>query len=114
MPANPGVLLLEEPELSLNSAIVKILPSVLAQARRSSDLQIILSTHAPEILNDEGISPDEVLLLRVTDDGSRAELLSSLPDASDLDLGLTISDVVDDLIAPDDLTGLFKAARSRR
>ena len=67
-----------------------------------------------EILNDEGISPDEVLLLRVTDDGSRAELLSSLPDASDLDLGLTISDVVDDLIAPDDLTGLFKAARSRR
>ena len=114
MPANPGVLLLGEPELSLNSAIVKILPSVLAQARRSSDLQIILSTHAPEILNDEGISPDEVLLLRVTDDGSRAELLSSLPDASDLDLGLTISDVVDDLIAPDDLTGLFKAARSRR
>jgi len=114
MPANPGVLLLEEPELSLNSAIVRILPSVLAQARRSSDLQIILSTHAPEILNDEGISPDEVLLLRVTDDGSRAELLSSLPDASDLDLGLTISDVVDGLIAPEDLTGLFKAARSRR
>ena len=115
MPANPGVLLLEEPELSLNSAIVKILPSVLAQARRSSDLQIILSTHAPEILNDEGISPDEVLLLRVTDDGSRADLLSSLPKAmDDLDLGLTISDVVDDLIAPDDLTGLLKAARSRR
>jgi len=55
-PANPGILLLEEPELSLNNAIVRILPSVLAQARRSSDLQIILSTHAPEILDDEGIS----------------------------------------------------------
>lgn len=114
-PANPGILLLEEPELSLNNAIVRILPSVLAQARRSSDLQIILSTHAPEILNDEGIGPDEVLVLRVTDDGSRADLLSSLPKAmDDLDLGLTVSEVVDGLIAPADLAGLLKAARSRR
>jgi hypothetical protein len=114
-PANPGILLLEEPELSLNNAIVRILPSVLAQARRSSDLQIILSTHAPEILDDEGISPDEVLVLRVTDDGSRADLLSSLPEAvDDLGLELAVSDVVDGLIAPDDLTGLLRAARSHR
>ena len=106
---------MEEPELSLNNAIVRILPSVLAQARRSSDLQIILSTHAPEILNDEGIGPDEVLVLRVTDDGSRADLLSSLPKAmDDLDLGLTVSEVVDGLIAPADLAGLLKAAWSRR
>ena len=114
-PASPGVLLLEEPELSLNNAIVKILPSVLAQARRSSDLQIILSTHAPEILDDEGISPNEILVLRVTDDGSRADLLSSLPEAvDDLGLELAVSDVVDGLIAPDDLTGLLRAARSHR
>ena len=114
-PANPGILLLEEPELSLNSAIVRILPSMLAQARRSSDLQVILSTHAPEILDDEGISPSEVLVLRVTDDGSRADLLSSLPEAmSDLALGLTTSDVVNGLIAPEDLTGLVQAVRSRR
>ena len=114
-PANPGILLLEEPELSLNSAIVRILPSMLAQARRSSDLQVILSTHAPEILDDEGISPSEVLVLRVTDDGSRADLLSSLPEAmSDLALGLITSDVVNGLIAPEDLTGLVQAVRSRR
>ena len=93
---------------------MKILPSVLAQVRRSSDLQIVLSTHAPEILNDEGISPDEVLVLRVTDDGSTADLLSSLPEVADLELGLATSDVVDGLIAPDDLTGLMTAARSRR
>ena len=101
-------------QVSLNNAIVKILPSVLAQVRRSSDLQIVLSTHAPEILNDEGISPDEVLVLRVTDDGSTADLLSSLPEVADLELGLATSDVVDGLIAPDDLTGLMTAARSRR
>ena len=114
-PTSPGILLLEEPELSLNSAIVRILPSMLAQARRSSDLQVILSTHAPEILDDEGISPSEVLVLRVTDDGSRAALLSSSQEAmDDLALGLTASDVVNGLIAPEDLTGLVRAVRSRR
>ena len=41
--------------------------------------------------------------------------LSSLPKAmDDLDLGLTVSEVVDGLIAPADLAGLLKAARSRR
>ena len=114
-PTSPGILLLEEPELSLNSAIVRILPSMLAQARRSSDLQVILSTHAPEILDDEGISPSEVLVLRVTDDGSRAALLSSSQEAmDDLALGLTASDVVNGLIAPEDLTGLVRAVRNRR
>ena len=113
-PANPGVLLLEEPELSLNNAIVRTLPSVLAQVRRSSDLQIILSTHAPEILNDEGINPREILVLRVTDDGSDAKLLSDFSEVSQLQLGLSASDVVEALIAPEDLAGLMSATRSRR
>ncbi|MDO4242648.1 MAG: AAA family ATPase [Actinomyces sp.] len=112
-PANPGVLLLEEPELSLNNAIVRTLPSVLAQVRRSSDLQIILSTHAPEILNDEGIHPDEVLVLRVTDDGSRACLLAELPEVAQLEIGLSVSEVVEGLIAPDDLTGFMTATRGK-
>lgn len=114
-PDHPGVLLLEDPELSLNSAIVRILPSMLAQVRRSSDRQILVSTHAPEILNDEGISPHEVLVLTVTQDGSHAALLCSSPGAiADLNLGLTISEVVDGLIAPADLDGLFKATRKSR
>ena len=113
-PANPGVLLLEEPELSLNSAIVRILPSVLAQVRRSPELQIVLSTHSPEILDDEGISPDEVLVLTVTDDGSQARLLSSIPHtADDLNLGLTMSEIVDGIICPGDLAGMLEAARGR-
>lgn len=115
MPASSGVLLLEEPELSLNSAIVRVLPSVLAQARRSSDLQIILSTHAPEILDDEGIQPEEVLLLRVGDEGTTACLLSDMEKAvADLELGVSTSDVVGALIAPEDVTGLVRAVRSKR
>lgn len=112
-PANPGVLLLEEPELSLNTAIVRVLPSVLARVRRSSDLQIILSTHAPEILNDEGVNPDEVLVLRVTADGSQARLLSQLPEVAELEIGLSTSEVVEALISPEDLEGLMVATRSR-
>lgn len=113
-PASPGILLLEEPELSLNNAIVRILPTVLATVRRSSDLQILLSTHAPEILNDEGVHPSEVLVIQVTDDGSQANLLGDLPRASDLDHELAMSDVVDQIITPGDLGGMLRAARGTR
>ncbi|CAM2853230.1 AAA family ATPase [Actinomyces slackii] len=115
-PKTPGILLLEEPELSLNSAVVRMLPTVLAQARRSSDLQILLSTHAPEILNDEGVVPSEVLVLTVTKDGSQAGLLSEPAFGTDenLTLGLSLAEIVDGLITPGDLTGLTVAARSSR
>ena len=114
-PSSSGALLLEEPELSLNTAIVRVLPTLLAQVRRSQDLQILLSTHAPEILDDEGVSPVEVLVLQVGTDGSTAEVLAEIPRAmEDLELGLTTSDVVAALIEPGDLTNLVEAARGRR
>lgn len=113
-PSNPGILLLEEPELSLNNAIVRTLPTVLAQVRRSSDLQILVSTHAPELLNDEGVSTREVLVLRTTEDGTQADLLADLPQANELELGLSTAEVVEGLIAPEDLDGLTAAARSPR
>ena len=113
-PKDPGILLLEEPELSLNNSIVRELPPILSRAKRSADLQTILSTHSPEILDDEGLSPDEVLVLRVTRDGSRADLLSTIEEArSDIELELPLSDVVERLIAPSDLSGLISAATGR-
>ncbi len=114
-PTGSGMLLLEEPELSLNSAIVKLLPMILAMAQRSSDLQVMLSTHAPDLLDDEGISPDEVLVLRVTNDGTKADLLSSIPKAvEELKSGIFApSEIVANLISPGDLDGLLGAARSK-
>ena len=110
-PSNAGVLLLEEPELSLNSAIVKVLPSMFATAQRSNDLQIVLSTHAPELLDEEGISPREILILRVTDDGTTANLLSDLDHPMDnIELGLPTSDVIHQLIAPHELQGLIDSS----
>lgn len=107
-----GLLLLEEPELSLNSAIVRTLPTVLATAQRDSAMQVMLSTHAPELLDDEGVHPFEVLVLRVAEDGSVATLLSDIAETQDeLEAGLPTSEVVESLIAPRDLSGLIGAGR---
>lgn len=114
MPANGGVLLLEEPELSLNSAIVRLLPTMLATAQRDRNLQVVLSTHAPELLDDEGIRPSEILVLRVTDDGSRADRLSDIREVQgQVAAGLPTSRVVESLITPGDLTDLATAAVGR-
>lgn len=114
-PANGGVLLLEEPELSLNSAIVKMLPTVLATAQRDRALQVILSTHAPELLDDEGVRPEEILVLRVTGDGTTVEVLSEISEVSgQLAAELPTSDIVNDLVAPADLSGLISASQAKR
>ncbi len=60
-----GPLLLEEPEISLHSEVVRRLPSVFARINRlrKQSRQIIISTHSEEIIRDEGIAPEEVLRL---------------------------------------------------
>lgn len=114
-PANGGILLLEEPELSLNASIVRTLPAVLSTAQRDKDLQVVLSTHAPELLDDEGVLAEEVLVLRVTGDGTTAVLLSEESEVSgEVEAGLPTSDIVQSLIAPPDLGGLISVGSGRR
>ena len=111
-PANGGVLLLEEPELSLNAAVVQKLASLLAMAQRGTSMQVILSTHSPELLDDEGIRPEEVLVLQVTSDATVANQLSEIAEVeAQISADLPLSEVVAELINPGDLTGLIKAAR---
>ena len=55
-----GPLLLEEPELSLHPEIVRFLPQMFARMQRRTGRQIILSTHSPDLLRDDGIGLDEV------------------------------------------------------
>lgn len=113
-PANGGVLLLEEPELSLNAAIVRTLPTVLAAAQRDRSMQVLLSTHAPELLGDEGVLPREVLVLRVTGDGTTATLLSEIDEVADeLAAQLPTSEVVDGLVSPQDLAGLIAVGQGK-
>lgn len=101
LPSGGGLLLLEEPELSLNTMIVRQLPAIIGMAQRDRGAQVFLSTHAPELLDDEGVSPDEVIVLQVTSDGTAARLLSEIPEvAGDLAAELPTSDTVNSLIAP--------------
>lgn len=116
-PSNSGILLLEEPELSLNAAIVRTLPTVLANAtaQRKQPLQVVLSTHSPDILDDEGVRASEILVLNVTEDGTVASLLSDIPSIqSRLRAELPKSEIVNSLIAPDDLRELVTLGRSLR
>ncbi|MCO5309766.1 MAG: AAA family ATPase [Austwickia sp.] len=114
-PANGGILLLEEPELSLNSAIVRMLPTILATAQRDRGMQVLLSTHAPQLLDDEGIRPTEILVLRSTRDGTTAALLADIAEVADeVAAELPHSEVVSGLISPGDLAGLIGAGRIHR
>jgi predicted ATPase len=51
-----GVLLLEEPELSLHTSIVEQLPELFHSVQRSKKRQIIITTHSAELLSSRGIS----------------------------------------------------------
>ena len=71
-------LLLEEPELSLHTAVVRFIPAMMVSAGRKSQRQVVVSTHSADLLADESIAPDEVVLLTPTHDGTKAELASGI------------------------------------
>lgn len=102
-----AAVLLEEPELSLHPAVVRTLPAVLARAQSRNGAQIVLTTHSAELLTDEGIRADEVLILRVTDDGTEGALLSDDEQATQLlNAGLTVAEIALPMTDPSGVSGL--------
>jgi predicted ATPase len=90
-----GPLLLEEPELSLHPEIVRFLPQMFARVQRRTGRQIILSTHSPDLIRDDGIGLDEVLLLLPGPEGTEVHPASAFEDVKDLLAGgLTLADAV--------------------
>ncbi len=90
-----GLLLLEEPELSLNPEVIRYIPQMLARVQRKFRTQIMLSTHSPELLSDTGIALDEILLLSPEREGTSVSLASSIRDAQALlEGGATPADIV--------------------
>lgn len=69
-----GPLLLEEPELSLHRDAVRLIPQMLAKVQRHTGRQMMISTHSPDLLSDEGIGLDEVLVLDPTTNGTEIKL----------------------------------------
>ena len=90
-----GPLLLEEPEQSLHPEIVRYLPQMFARVQRRTGRQIILSTHSPDLLRDEGIGLDEVLLLRPASEGTEVAPANAFQEIRDLlQGGMTLADAV--------------------
>ncbi len=101
-------ILLEEPELSLHPAVVSLLPRMLASAQRGSGAQILLTTHSPDLLDDEGIRPEEVLELEPTTDGTVGNTIDRIPEAlAQFDDGISLADIVRTRSAP---TGIERLA----
>ncbi|MCP4156228.1 MAG: AAA family ATPase [bacterium] len=90
-----SLLLLEEPELSLNASIVRCIPHLLYQLTRENRKQLVISTHSPDLLADEGIGGEEILLLVPGNDGTEIKISSEVPEIrSLLESGLIPSDVI--------------------
>lgn len=90
-----ALLLLEEPELSLNAGIVSRLPSLMHRLQREKRRQIMLSTHSADLLTDRGIEAEEVVLLTPTREGTEVQIVSSIQEVKDLlEGGMNLADVV--------------------
>jgi predicted ATPase len=90
-----SLLLLEEPELSLNAAIVARLGPLIYRMQRQRRRQVIVSTHSMDLLSDPGIDGREVLLLEPSSEGTSVTVLSDITDLSRLmQAGLSAGEVV--------------------
>ncbi|MBE9483419.1 MAG: AAA family ATPase [Bacteroidetes bacterium] len=89
-----SLLLLEEPELSLNIGIINKLPALIHRLHQQKG-QAILSTHSADLLLDKGIGGEEVLLLSPGPDGTVVRVASSIREIRALlEGGLSIADAV--------------------
>ena len=75
-----SLLLLEEPELSLNSAIISRIPVLIYKLQKPKKRQVLITTHSMDLLSDKGISLDEILLLSPTPEGTNVNTASSVPE----------------------------------
>jgi predicted ATPase len=88
-----SLLLLEEPELSLNAGIVRRLPGLIHRLQRQRKRQVIITTHSADLLSDLGVGGEEVLLLEPGQDGTRVSTASSKADVKALlESGISVAD----------------------
>ena len=73
-----GPLLLEEPELSLHTDVVRFLAPMFASMQRRTGRQILVSSHSSDLIRDEGIGLNEVLLLKPDAEGTRVHVATEL------------------------------------
>jgi predicted ATP-dependent endonuclease of OLD family len=89
------MLLLEEPEISLNDAIVKEIPRIVdrLQRDRKTKRQIILTTHSDALLSNPGIDERGVVILETSKQGTTGRPLDVM-ERQALSAGLSVAEVV--------------------
>ena len=99
-----GPLLLEEPELSLHSEVVRYVPQMFARLQQRTGRQVIVSTHSTELLNDTGIGLDEVLVLNPEREGTQVHPVSRFEQVKALvEGGVPLAEAVIPLTRPRDV-----------
>lgn len=90
-----SLLLLEEPELSLNESIVRQIPKLIWQIQRQAKYrrQVLITTHSEALLQDPGIDVREVLRLETTTDGTVVHEPSAL-DMELVEAGYTVAEAM--------------------
>jgi predicted ATPase len=91
-----SLLLLEEPELSLNDSIVREIPRILSrvqQNKKKKSRQVLITTHSEALLSNPGIDGRGVLLLEPMHEGTRMRSIDTR-EALSLRHGLSVAEVV--------------------
>jgi predicted ATPase len=90
-----SLLLLEEPELSLNNAIIEQIPLMLLKIQRDNKRrrQVIISTHSEALLSNKGIDGRGVLVLTPSAEGTHIRPLKPA-EADAIRDGLSVAEVV--------------------
>ncbi len=97
-----SLLLLEEPELSLNDAIVREIPLIFhkIQKDKRKKRQLIISTHSEALLSNTGIDGRGILILEPGPEGSTARTINESEELA-LKAGLSVAEVVLPKTRPD-------------
>ncbi|MFO7775184.1 MAG: AAA family ATPase [Candidatus Hydrogenedentota bacterium] len=89
-----SLLLLEEPELSLNDAIVREIPRLFEQVQaKKGKRQVVISTHSDALLSNKGIDGRGVLKLEPGPEGTTIRSIND-DEAMALRQGLSVAEVI--------------------
>jgi predicted ATPase len=90
-----SLLLIEEPELSLNEAVVQQLPALMESVRKSAKQrrQIFISSHSEALLNNKGIDGNSIVVLEPSREGTNVRPVNDA-EIKGLEAGLSVADVI--------------------